>query len=150
MTDRQQLESFIRKYDPSVAALARQAFRWMRRKFPGAMVLVYDNYNALAIGFGPGERASEAPFSIAVYPRRVNLCFLWGATLPDPHKRLRGSGKQVRNVILDRIEVLEEPAVLTLIEEAAARAGLSSGTGPPGKIQIRLILAKQRPRRPSR
>jgi len=45
----------------------------MRTKFPRANVLVYDNYNALAIGFGPTERASDAVFSIAPFPRWVSL-----------------------------------------------------------------------------
>ena len=79
MTARQQLDSFIAKYSPEVASVARQAFRWMRKKFPRATVLVYDNYNALAIGFGPSERASDAVFSIAVFPRWTNLFFLQGA-----------------------------------------------------------------------
>ena len=33
-----------------------------------ALELVYDNYNALAIGYAPTERTSEAIFSIALFP----------------------------------------------------------------------------------
>lgn len=51
LTSKQQLESFIARYSPEVASVARKAFVWMRKKFPRANVLVYDNYNALAIGF---------------------------------------------------------------------------------------------------
>jgi hypothetical protein len=43
----------------------------MRARLPGAVELVYDNYNALAIGFGPTERTSEAVFSIEVVGVRV-------------------------------------------------------------------------------
>lgn len=82
MTERQQLDSFIGKYEPAVASVTRAAFRWMRKKFPNATVLVYDNDNALAIWFGPSGRASDAAFSIAVFPRWANLCFLNGASLP--------------------------------------------------------------------
>jgi hypothetical protein len=35
----------------------------------GAIELVYDNYNALVIGYGPTERASDALIFLAVYPR---------------------------------------------------------------------------------
>ena len=49
--------------------------------------------NALAIGFGPTERASEAIFSIAVFPRWVSLFFLQGAGLPDPDGILQGEWK---------------------------------------------------------
>ncbi len=51
----------------------------MRSYLPGATELVYDNYNALAIGFGPSERASEAIFSIALYPALGQPVFLAGS-----------------------------------------------------------------------
>ncbi len=147
MTARQQLDSFIAKYSPEVASVARQAFRWMRKKFPRATVLVYDNYNALAIGFGPTERASDAVFSIALFPHWTNLFFLQGARLPDPHKLLKGSGKQARSIRVDNVKLLDEPALLALIDAEAARLGLERGAGS-GKIVIKSISAKQRPRRP--
>jgi hypothetical protein len=146
VTGRQQLDSFIAKYSPEVASVARKALRWMRKKFPRAFVLVYDNYNALAIGFGPTERASDAVFSIALFPRWVNLFFLQGVGLPDPNKLLKGSGKQVRSIRLESVDVLDEPAVLALIDVAAARLGLEPGAGS-GKIVIKSISEKQRPRR---
>jgi hypothetical protein len=147
VTERQQLDSFIGRFTPQVASVTRAAFRWLRKKFPHADVLVYDNYNALAIGFGPNHRASEAAFSIAVFPRWVNLCFLQGISLPDPHKRLTGSGKQVRNIRLDSAQVLDEPVVVELLETAAAQMGMSARAGA-GKIIIKSISAKQRPRQP--
>ena len=91
-----QLDTFIDKYTPEVAALARACLAKMRARLPGATQLVYDNYNALAIGFGPSEKTSHAIFSVAVYPRWVNL-FLTGrheAARPAPAsqgQRQRGS-----------------------------------------------------------
>ena len=61
----------------------------MKTRIPGAAILVYDNYNALAIGFGPNEKAGQAILSLAVMPRWVTLCFLWGVPLSDPRKLLR-------------------------------------------------------------
>ena len=78
-TPRQQLARFLGKYDRAIAASARAALACLRRRIPGAQMLVYDNYNALAVGFGPSERASEAVLSIAVYPRWVTLFFLKAA-----------------------------------------------------------------------
>ncbi len=148
MTAKQQLDSFIAKYSPEVAGVARKAFVWMRRKFPDADVLVYDNYNALAIGFGPTGRASDGVFSIALFPRWVNLFFLQGAGLPDPNKLLKGSGKQARSIRIENVELLDEPRVLALIDAEAARCGLEPGLGS-GKIVIKSISARQRPRRPA-
>ena len=146
MTARQELDSFIAKFSPEVAGVARKAFSWMRKRFPRSTVLVYDNYNALAIGFGPTERASDAVFSIALFPRWVDLFFLQGARLPDPHKLLQGSGKQARSIRLENMQVLDNPKLIELIDAEAARLGLEPGEGS-GKIVIKSISAKQRPRR---
>jgi hypothetical protein len=148
VTSRQQLDSFIAKYSPEVASVAREAFVWMRKKFPRANVLVYDNYNALAIGFAPTEQASDGVFSIALFPRWVNLFFLQGAGLPDPNKVLKGSGKQARSIRLESVDVLDRPEVIALLDAEAARSGLPPGAGS-GKIVIKSISAKQRPRRPA-
>src|SRR5258706_7791539 len=79
-----QLAGFINRFDPSIARLVRAARAVLRKRFfPTAVELVYDNYNALALGFGPTERASDAIVSLAVYARGVNLYFIYGATLSD-------------------------------------------------------------------
>jgi hypothetical protein len=124
----------------------------MRRMLPGAAVLVYDNYNALAIGFGPTERASDIVFSIALFPRWVTLFFMKGARqkLPDPHRRLKGSGKMARHIVLQRAEVLDEPAVRELMAEALSRAARPISSQGRGRIIIKSVSAKQRPRRPAR
>lgn len=115
---------------------------------PGAVELVYDNYNALVVGFGPDERASDAPLSVALYPRRVNLFFLHGAELGDPDGVLEGSGKTVRRVVLESPEDLDGPALQDLIDQAVKRAGLWD-PDRPRRVLIRAEAAKRRPRRPS-
>src|SRR5436190_2014451 len=80
-----QVAGFIAKFDPSIAALARQARAAMRKRFPTAVEIVYDNYNALAMGFSTTERTSDVIVSVAVFARGVNLYFMYGRSLPDPH-----------------------------------------------------------------
>lgn len=142
------LAEFIARYTPEVAEVARGALARMRARLPGATELVYDNYNALAIGFGPGERASEAVFSVALFPRWVSLFFLHGAGLPDPEKRLKGKGNQARHVVLGSAADLDDPAVQALIAAALAAAPRPIDPARPGRIVIKSISAKQRPRRP--
>ena len=149
MTAGQQLDSFIAKFTPEVGTGAHAALKKMTKRFPGAIQLVYDNYNALAIGFGPSERASEAIFSIALYPRWVSLFFLQGAGLPDPQKLLKGSGKVVRYVVLESAATLDDPAVLALMNVALHRARKPIEKNSRGQLIIKSISAKQRPRRPS-
>jgi hypothetical protein len=144
-----QLDGFIAKYSPAVAAQGRAAIARMRKMLPAAQVLVYDNYNALAVGFGPSERSSQIVFSIAMYPRWVSLFFAKGVGLPDPHQRLQGSGSVVRHVVLTDLAVLDDPQIRELMQHALARSGASLQTGKHGAIVIKSISARQRPRRPA-
>jgi hypothetical protein len=54
-----QLAGFIAKFDPAIGKLVRSARVALRKRMPTAIELVYDNYNALAIGFGSTEPASR-------------------------------------------------------------------------------------------
>jgi hypothetical protein len=150
----QQLESFLAKYDAEVAAFARRALVKMRKLVPGAIEMVYDNYNWLVVGFSPTERPSEAIFSLVLPPGRVTLCFLQGAGLPDPAKRLQGSGNVVRNIRLYEAgepdsKVLDDPEVRSLMSVALNRAKVPMPAGARRKLIIRSISVKQRPRRVS-
>ena len=143
-----QLDSFIDKFSPEVAALTRALLVKMKARIPGAQILVYDNYNALAIGFCRGDKAGQAILSLAVMPRWVTLCFLWGATLSDPHRLLKGEGKRVRNVRLHTPEALDDPRIAALIDEALAATDWPIDPEAPERLIIKMNLAKQRPRRP--
>ena len=147
-TPAQQLRSFLAKFDPRVATSARTALARLRKKLPGATEIVYDNYNALAIGFGPSEKASEAIFSIAVFPRWVSLFFLQGAKLPDPERVLNGSGTQARHIVLTDLKILEQPAVKKLMALALKSAKKPLDSKQRRRLIIKSISAKQRPRRP--
>jgi hypothetical protein len=57
-----QLDRFLDAFTPEIAAFARVALRKMRQRLPHSIELVYDNYNALACGFGPTEKTPEAIF----------------------------------------------------------------------------------------
>lgn len=146
-----QLGRFLKKYSPTVAADARAALTRMRQLVPGAVEMVYDNYNALVIGFGPTERASEGVVSLAIFPRWVTLCFIQnGPEIPDPTGLLKGSGSVVRHITLDSAKDLEKPAIRTLIKEALALADVPIDPAARRRMVIKSISAKQRPRRPSK
>ena len=142
-----QVADFIAKFSPNVARAAKTARATIRRLLPGAFELVYDNYNALALAFGPTERTSEVILSIAVYPRWVSLFLVRGAKLPDPSGILRGSGRQMRHVVLEPVGVLDSAPVRALIKAAVATHPKALGGGRRRTI-IRSVSAKQRPRRP--
>ena len=142
-----QLDKFIDKYTPEISALMRACRAKMQAMVPGAVELVYDNYNALVIGYGPKDKASEAPLSIAAYPRWVNLYFLDGVGLPDPKKILKGGGKVVRNVTVKDAVEMDRPEVRALIKEALKRTFPRIDPKQKSWVVIKSVSAKQRARR---
>jgi len=142
-----QLQSFIEKFEPPHQTIIRAARKKLRKRFPTATELVYDNYNFFVIGFGPNDRPSECIITIAAAANGVGLCFVRGASLPDPNKVLLGSGKQTRFVRLPSASVLDQPAVQALLTVAAKRAQSSLPASGGGKLVIRSVSANQRPRR---
>jgi len=144
-----QLASFIAKFTPEVARLAKALRAEMRKKYPTALELVYDNYNALAIGFAPSERVSQAIFSIALYPKWVSLFFLQAKGLSDPEKLLQGSGSVAKHIVISAVRMLDEPAMRALMREAEARAAVPFDPRGSHRLIIKSVSARQRPRRPS-
>lgn len=143
------LDGFIAKYSPEVGDLAHDVLSKLRDLLPGAIEMVYDNYNALVIGFGATEKASNAILSIALYPRWVNMYLMNGPNLPDPKKLLRGDGNMVRWIRLEDAADLDKPAVRALIEAARKRAKPPLNPANERRMVIKLVSAKQRPRRPA-
>jgi hypothetical protein len=140
------LAAFIARFEPEHQRLIGAVRRELRRRLPGAYELVYDNYNFFVIGYGPTERPSESILSIAAGAEGVGLCFIHGAKLPDPGKVLLGSGNQTRFIRLGSARILARPEIARLIEAAVARSSVPL-PGGRGKLIIRSISAKQRPRR---
>jgi hypothetical protein len=151
MTAQQQFETFLRKYDPAVASEGKKCLAKLRKLVPGAIEMVYDNYNFLVVGFCPSMRPSEAILSIVFTPRWVTLCFLQGKGLPDSEKRLRGSGNVVRNIRLEGgAKAMDDSYVRTLIGHALKLAKVAIPTGQKRQFIIKSVSAKQRPRRPAK
>ena len=148
MDAQEQLDGFVDKFTPAVASLTRALLARMRARIPGAQILVYDNYNALAIGFCRNDKAGQAILSLAVMPKWVTLCFLHGVSLSDPHKLLKGEGSRVRNVRLHTHDALDDPKIEALVAEALAITSWPIDPDEPQRLIIKSISAKQRPRRP--
>jgi len=140
-----QVDDFIAKLDPPMAKLIRAIRSALRKRFPTAVEMVYDNYNFFVIGYSPTERPTDYIVSLAANSKGVGLSFNHGATLPDPNKILLGAGKQNRFVRLPNAAVLRKPEVEALVNAAVAQAKPLPASGRGGTV-IRSVSAKQRPR----
>jgi hypothetical protein len=146
-TGEQQLATFIMKFDPKNAALIRSVRKALRERLPTANELVYDNYNFFVIGYCSTERPSDCILSIAAAANGIGLSFYHGATLPDPHKLLLGSSSQNRFIRIESAATLARPEVEELIAAAVAQTEKPLPGSGGGKLVIRSISKKQKPRR---
>jgi hypothetical protein len=142
-----QLTSFIDKFEPEHQTTIRAARRTLRKRFPTAIEMVYDNYNFFVIGYSPTERPSDAIISIVGSSNGVGICFIQGARLPDPKKILNGSGKQTRSIHLAAASDLDKTDIKALLAAAETAAVAPFPKNGRGTLVIRSVSAKQRPRR---
>jgi hypothetical protein len=142
-----QLQGFIDKFEPKHQLLIRAVRKALCKRMPTANELVWDNYNFFVIGYSPSERPSDSVVSIAAAANGVGLAFYRGATLPDPHKILQGSGSQNRFIRLESAQTLTRPEVEALIAVAIAQNKVPLPRSGRRKLIIRSISAKQKPRR---
>jgi hypothetical protein len=143
----QQVAGFITKFDPALARVIRSVRSALRKRFPTANELVYDNYNFFVIGYCSTERPSDCIVSLAANAKGVGLAFYYGAKLPDPDKLLLGSGSQNRFIRLESAATLAKPGVEALMAAAEAQAKTPLPAAGRGRLIIRSVSAKQRPRR---
>jgi len=141
------LAEFIAKFEPAHRSLIGDVRDALRRRFPAAHELVYDNYNFFVIGYSATLRPSDAALSIAASAKGVSLCLIHGAALADPAGLLHGAGKQTRFLRVSSSVDLDRPEVAALLTAAATSAPVPLRDGPPGTLVIRSVSAKQRPRR---
>jgi hypothetical protein len=141
------LRSFIDKFAAANRRLVRAVRAAARKRFPTANELVWDNYNFFVIGYSPTERPSDSIVSIAARANGVGLCFIRGAGLPDPKKLLSGSGNQTRFIRVESADRLSHPDVEAIVAAAIDRAKTPLPARGRGRLIIRSVAAKRRPRR---
>ena len=144
VSDPRELVALLARFDPAIRTLVREARTTLRRRMPTAIELVYDNARALAIGFASSDRMSDTIVSLAVYARGVNLYFMYGAALADPHHLLLGSGNQGRFVRLESVEMLGRREIVDLITAAIAEGDTPLPKSGRGRFVIKSISPTRR------
>ena len=142
-----QLASFVTKFDEPNQALIWGLRAALRNRLPDCAELVWDNYNFFVIGYSPTEQPSDYIVSIAASANGASLSFNNGAELADPERVLQGSSKVNRFIRLPTVDVLAEGPVDRMIERACDQSAVPRPWSGGGKLIIRSVSAKQRPRR---
>jgi hypothetical protein len=122
-----ELIQFLHPYDRSIRELALNLRELVIDELAPCIENIYDAYNAVALAYGSTERLKAGICHIAVYAHHVNLGFNHGATLADPRKILRGSGKHIRHITLKDSDDLKRPELREYLRQASKQAGHAGG-----------------------
>ena len=97
---------------------------WLREfvwdLYPHCNELIYDNYNALGLGWSLTNRLLHTFCSIAVYENYLHFGFYWGSQISDPDKILLGKGNQYRYIKIENKADFPAAYITMLLKEAYA------------------------------
>ena len=114
----QDLVKFMLPYPDKVKASALWLREFVWDLYPDANELIYDNYNAVAFGWSPTDKAGDVFCSIAVCSDHVNFGFNRGVDIEDTAKMLLGDGNQYRYIRVKDKEDFPEWYMKELLEAA--------------------------------
>jgi hypothetical protein len=97
---------------------------WLREliwdHYPQTNELIYDNYNALAIGWSTTDKVGHTFCSIAIgrTSKNIHFGFYWGSKISDPEHRLLGKGNQYRYILVTSKQDFPKVYMESLMNEA--------------------------------
>lgn len=113
-----ELLEFMQPFDTKVRGVALKLREFVLDTFPDTNELIYDNYNALAIGYSLSDKQKEMFCHIAVYGKHVNIGFDHGVDIDDPKQLLKGTGNRIRHITVTDLETFQEDEVKKMLEQA--------------------------------
>lgn len=123
--DIRDLSKFLKPYPAEKQELALWLREFVWDQYPKANELIYDNYNALAIGWSVTDKLGHTFCSIALYragEHNIHFGFYWGSEIADPEKKLLGNGNQYRYIQVTSKKEFPKAYIKKLVKEAYANS----------------------------
>jgi len=148
----------LRLLDPFPTEIQKKAL-WLRGfvwdRYPTANELIYDNYNALALGWSITDRLGHTFCSIALYRagKNMHFGFYWGNEIADPEKKLLGQGNQYRYILVGDIDTFPQAYIEILVKDAYANSLAKVKDAKQviqGKTIVKSISPTKRPKKKSK
>ena len=133
-----ELATFLAPFDKEV----KEIVMWLRDfawdLCPQANELIYDNYNAVSLGWSLTDKVGDNICSVVIYRtnQNVHFGFYWGNELSDPEHILLGKGKQYRYILVPDKKKFPKAYMKQLVNESYANS-LSRV-----KVQKQLVLGQ--------
>src|SRR5579872_1525414 len=144
--DTKELLQMLTAFPPEVQELALWLRDFVWDLYPNSNELIYDNYNALAFGWGLSDRLGDVFCSVAVY-KTVNFGFNRGHEIIDPEKKLIGNGNQYRYIKVPDKKDFPKTYMKMLLKQAHTNASMRLKEGKQtlkGQTNVKSISARKR------
>lgn len=112
------IEDVIAAASPEIQALAHAVRALLADMMPGITEVPWARQKIAGYGVGP-KKMSQHFCYIAPFKKHLNLGFMYGARLPDPHNLLEGQGADLRHIKIRNAADLERAGLRELIAEAS-------------------------------
>lgn len=117
------LTKFLQPFSKEIQELAMWLREFIWDLYPNTNELIYDNYNAVAVGWSPTDRVGHTFCSIAVGSNKyVHFGFYRGSQIADPEKMLLGKGNQYRYITVNNKDDFPKTYIKKLLKEAYANS----------------------------
>ena len=115
-----ELLKFLKPFDDEKKELVLWLREFVWDLYPHTNELIYDNYNALAIGWSPTDRVGHTFCSTAIgrTSKNIHFGFYWGSEISDPEKILLGKGNQYRYILVNNKKEFPKSYIKKLVKEA--------------------------------
>jgi hypothetical protein len=144
------LVKLLKTFDKEIIDLVMwlRDFAW--NLCPKANELIYDNYNALSLGWSLTDKVGHNICSIAIYRsnQNVHFGFYWGSELSDPDKILQGAGNQYRYILVTNKKKFPKEYIKKLVNESYTNSLAKVKDSKQiihGKTILKSISARKRP-----
>jgi hypothetical protein len=118
------LLKFLKPFSKEIIERALWLREFIWDLYPQTNELIYDNYNALAVGWSPTDRVGHTFCSIAVgrTSNNIHFGFYWGSEISDPDEVLLGEGNQYRYILVPDKNKFPKAYIKKLVKEAYANS----------------------------
>jgi uncharacterized protein DUF1801 len=120
------LLDLLYRYDPPVRSLGLGLRELVLMELVPSHEYVFSMRSKLVLIYGSSQRVlADGVCSIAMFRQHVTLVFHHGVDLDDTFGMLRGSGKALRHIRVERPEDLARPELKSYLRQARKRSDLS-------------------------
>jgi len=149
------LQKSLKSFPPEVISKAIWIREFIWDQYPECNELIYDNYNALAVGWSPTDRVGHTfcSFALGRASHNVHFGFYYGADLNDSKGILLGEGNQYRYILVGERADFPEAYMKKLMKEAykLSRSKVKDATQMmEGQTIFKSESAKKRSKPPKR